>query len=249
MSSADETQDKAKIAAAKAMTLRAFSELAQAKAELNALKQSRSWKITTAYRWLGERIKGTAAPISKTQYDGKDLSSAYYQSLHDTHPAYQQNNWLIEERERLLRCKPSTILEIGCGNGKFLRDVAAQVESVIGVDWAISPLTTDLPPNAKVVKADIVKDTVPSADLVCSADVLEHFHPDNVDAVIRKLHQAGRHNYHVIACYDDLHSHLTIISPGEWLYLFQKMSSSYRLLEIRARNNNPIYPVCVIANF
>jgi hypothetical protein len=107
----------------------------------------------------------------------------------------------------------------------------------------------DLPSNVSFVKLDAVKDNLPTADLVCSSDVLEHFHPNDIETVVRKLHNAGRHNYHVIACYDDGHSHLTITSPGNWLNLFRAHSYEYRLVDIEARRGNPNQLVCVVSNF
>ncbi|MGV2982036.1 hypothetical protein ACERNI_17850 [Camelimonas sp. ID_303_24] len=130
-----------------------------------------------------------------------------------------------------------------------MRDVAPHVQNAIGLDWAISPLTSDMPSNACVRKLDITKDRLPVADLICSADVLEHFHPDVVESVVEKIHRSGRYNYDVIACYDDHHSHLTIVSPGEWLYLFRQSSPEYKLLDVRPRHNNPDQLVAVVANF
>jgi SAM-dependent methyltransferase len=249
MSAALPPQDD-ELSAAKAMTIQAYSELASVRAELTALKESRSWKMTAPYRWLGARLKtAPKEPVASIHRDARDLSSSYYQNLHDTHPAYQGNNWLVAELSRLLLCRPATVLEVGCGNGRFLREVAPHVQSVVGADWAISPLTVDMPHNVKLMKLDVAKEAIPSADLVCSADVLEHFAPESINTIIGKLHISGKYNYHVIACYDDLHSHLTIVSPGEWLHYFQRHSPLYRIVEIRPRHNNPIYPVCVIANF
>lgn len=236
--------------ATKTVAVNAHTHLADALEELSRLKASRSWKMTAPYRWLGGKMKGLdAEPENIVPYQGKDLSSQYYQDLHEKDEAYQANNWLLSEKEHLLKCRPRTLLEVGCGNGRFLREVASDVENAIGLDWAISPLTDNMPRNVSIKQADVTKDKLPSADLVCSADVLEHFHPDSIQSVITKVHRAGKFNYHVVACYDDHHSHLTIIKPGEWLYLFRQMSPNYNLLDIRPRRNNPGHLVAVIANF
>lgn len=250
MDTAPAQQTGEELAATKTVAINAHTALAEALGELSRLKASRSWKVTAPYRWLGAKMKGIdAEPKKLVPYEGKDLSSRYYQDLHDKDAAYQANNWLLSEKERLLQCRPRTLVEVGCGNGRFLREVAKDVESATGLDWAISPLTADMPKNVSVRKADVTKDNLLQADLVCSADVLEHFHPDAIEAVLSKVHKAGRFNYHVIACYDDHHSHLTIISPGEWLYLFRQMSPKYNLLDIRPRRNNPNHLVAVIANY
>jgi hypothetical protein len=90
----------------------------------------------------------------------------------------------------LLSCEPDTLLEIGFGNARFLRQVAPHVKHAIGLDWALSPLARDLPANVTIVQADVVSAEVPAADLVCSSDVLEHFRPEDLDTVIGKLHRA-----------------------------------------------------------
>jgi hypothetical protein len=210
----------------------AYTGYAQALRELAIIKQSRSWRVT-----------------ARSPHERKDLSSSYYQDLHDTFEGYQQNNWLVDRVDDVLHCAPKTILEIGCGNGRFARSVAERGPDVIASDWAASPMLRGLPSNVSFVKIDAVKDNLPTADLVCSSDVLEHFHPNDIETVVRKLHNAGRYNYHVVACYDDGHSHLTITSPGNWLNLFRVHSDEYRLVDIEARRSNPNQLVCVVSNF
>jgi SAM-dependent methyltransferase len=178
-----------------------------------------------------------------------DLSSAYYQDVHETNPAYQTNSWLVPETERILAALPRSILEVGCGNGRFLAAVAGRVDSVTGVDWARSPHMVDLPANATFRQCDVTRDELPSADLVCSGDVLEHFDPDRIRAILARIHAAGRFQYHVIACYHDNHSHLTIAKPGVWLALFRENGPGYRIRDVTFRKNNRDRPICIIANF
>lgn len=177
---------------------------------------------------------------------GQDVSADYYQRKHETVHGYQNNNWLLSEEERLLSCRPETLIEVGFGNARFLRQVAPRVKLATGFDWAISPLAIDLPANVALHRADIVTADLPSADLVCSADVLEHFQPDDIDAVIGKMHRAGRFNYHVIACYEST-IHLSVFKPEVWLAKFRSFSADYRLVEIGRRRGNK--ETCVIANY
>lgn len=179
----------------------------------------------------------------------QDLSSAYYQEVHETNPAYQTNSWLVPEMERILGAGPRSILEVGCGNGRFVAAVAGRVESVTGVDWARSPHFVDLPANASFRQLDVTRDDLPPADLVCSGDVLEHFAPDGIRGVLARIHAAGRFQYHVIACYHDNHSHLTVAKPGVWLALFRENGPGYRIRDITFRKNNPERPICIVANF
>ncbi|WP_168801163.1 class I SAM-dependent methyltransferase [Rhizobium rhizophilum] len=178
------------------------------------------------------------------------MQAEYYQKLHEENRAYQENNWLVPEMARLLTCSPKSVVEIGCGNARFLKAVAQHVETATGLDWAVSPMIGALPDNAKVQRADVTKDEIPSADLICSGDVLEHFEPSVVESVVAKLHSRARHNFHVIACYDDGHSHLTVMEPAQWLSLFQKIDPAYKLERAWVRRKQkPNDQVCIICNF
>ncbi|MGV2982035.1 hypothetical protein ACERNI_17845 [Camelimonas sp. ID_303_24] len=76
--------------AMRTIAVKAHENLADALAELSKLKASRSWKLTAPYRWLGAKLK-SASPMPKRfiPYESKDLSSRYYQDLHDHNDGYQ----------------------------------------------------------------------------------------------------------------------------------------------------------------
>jgi 2-polyprenyl-3-methyl-5-hydroxy-6-metoxy-1,4-benzoquinol methylase len=177
------------------------------------------------------------------------LKDEYYQSLHDRDVGYRTNNWLVGELDAILARQPRSLVELGCGNGHFLRAAAPHINEVIGVDWAKSPQLDNLPDNVRFMQSDITKADLPQADIACSADVIEHFSPDTIGMVISALRKAAPLQYHVIACYHDGHSHLTVMDPGSWLYVFRTCDPSFRLREIRLRRNNPKQMICVIANF
>jgi SAM-dependent methyltransferase len=179
----------------------------------------------------------------------REASSEYYEAKHAKSGGYQSNNWLLSEIPAILSIKPRSVLEIGCGNGRFLAAIRPHVESVIGVDWAKSPFIEALGVADLFVQADITKDALPQADIVCSADVLEHLAPDSLAPTLRRLHDAGRDQYHVIACYDDNHSHLSIMPPHEWEGAFRAISERYRLLDVRHRPGKRERPVGVISTF
>lgn len=176
-------------------------------------------------------------------------TSGYYQQVHETNNAYKTNNWLISEIEAILSISPQSILEVGCGNGRFLAAVSGCVDRVIGIDWARSPILDEVGASVTFEIADITRDELPKADVVCSADVLEHIAPHLLRSTVRRLHRAGPHQYHVIACYDDGHSHLSIMDPQAWLDIFRALSPKYEIIDIRPRRNNPSRVVCVIATF
>ena len=178
----------------------------------------------------------------------KNRTADDYQRLHDYDRGYQDNNWLIDHCDVVASSNPSTVVEIGCGNGRFLRKIAPVVQNVIGLDWARAPQLAIIPNNVEFRTADVLKDEIPKSDLCVSADVLEHFEPNALPALIKKLHESARLNYHVIACYDDGHSHCSVFHPGQWLTLFNSVSQDYRLVAAITRPGRPDRIACVITN-
>lgn len=189
--------------------------------------------------------------VTKPDKSQRHVGSAYYQRLHAADSNYQTNNWLLSELEAIVAIKPESVLEVGCGNGRFLAEIRKHVPRVIGIDWAQSPMLAKLGVAGCFQSCDITKDELPRADLVCSADVLEHIAPDVLTSTLERLDRAGVHQYHVIACYDDNHSHLSIMPPEQWLERFRRISPRYRLLETRERyaRRNRRKPICVISTF
>ncbi len=178
----------------------------------------------------------------------RNITAADYQRLHDGDAGYQNNNWLVDHAAVIASARPETLTEVGCGNGRFLRAIAGSVRNVIGLDWARSPLLGQLPSNVHFQSTNVLTDALPRADICCSADVLEHFTPDALPALIAKLHESARLNYHVIACYDDGHSHCAVLHPGQWLGLFKTVSATYEIAAIIPRRGRPDQLVCVITN-
>ena len=211
----------------------------------------------TAYTELAETIV-KSPPRGLSLADIKELSveprsdaykeATYYQKLHESDEGYQVNNWLFSELPTLKDCGARTIIEIGCGNGRFIRAASTIAEKIIGVDFAASPSLADLPRNVTFVQCNVVTDELPTGDLACSADVLEHFKREDIVDVVGKIHSIAPKQYHLIACYDDGHSHETIMSPGVWLALFRRFSSNYRIIDIRPRRNDPKQLICVVSN-
>ena len=176
-------------------------------------------------------------------------TSGYYQHVHQTNDAYKINNWLVTEIDAILSIAPKSVLEVGCGNGRFLAAIRGRVERVTGVDWAKSPVLDELGVSVDFQLCDITRDELPKVDLVCSADVLEHIAPNLLLATLQRLHRAGRDQYHVIACYDDGHSHLSIMEPRAWLDTFRLVSRRYLMIDIRARRDDAAQVMCIIATF
>jgi len=167
--------------------------------------------------------------------------------LHDNSDLFQSNNWLLPYVEFIRGKEFLSVREVGCGNGAFSSAIAKSVARVVGLDWARSPLFPE-GANISFDQQDITTADLDLFDLNCSADVLEHIELKKLPALIEALHKSARFNFHVIACYDDGHSHLSILPPDAWLYLFKKISPTYRIFDISIRHNDASHVVCVVTN-
>jgi SAM-dependent methyltransferase len=163
---------------------------------------------------------------------GVPLDAAYYQVLHEQSRGYQRNNWLADDAE-LLAADARSIIELGCGNGRFLVQALGHFETVCGCDWALSPLllrTLTRHPSLRFLKLNLIEDALPGGfDLACSGDLLEHLPTTCLDAVLPKLDGCAAMAYHKIACFDDGHAHLSILPPEEWLERFRRIDPGYVL--------------------
>lgn len=201
---------------------------------------------------LGFRVESPAtypnASTVKRPRSGANLQSSYYQDLHEGNDAYQENNWLTSElNEILLISGKGTVVEIGCGNGQFTRIVAPRVASVHAFDWAKSKYMESPPSKVSFHHGDVRNQVIPQADVVCSADVLEHFAPKDLAPLVAKFCSAASGQHHVIACYDDGHSHLTVMPPSAWLALFKRFCPTAYIQRIECRRNKADELVCVIS--
>jgi SAM-dependent methyltransferase len=175
--------------------------------------------------------------------------AAYYQSCHEHNAAYQANNWLIDEIDRVTAFGAASVLEVACGNGRFLDRAAGLFERVYGCDWAVSPLLARVlsaHTNVAFFRTDLYHEVPPCrADLVVSADFLEHIAPDALGGVIGRIDSLASLAFHKVACYDDHHSHLSVLAPETWLDLFQAVNASYRLERVEDRDGDPNRQIAV----
>lgn len=202
-------------------------------------------RLSKTYKDTSQAIATNTAHI---KYQQKSLDANYYQELHDNNILFQKNNWLLPHLNILRSKNFSCIREVGCGNGAFISEIAKHVHRAIGMDWAASPLFP-IRDNIEFVQEDLTVAMLEHVELNCSADVLEHIAPEKIPQVINKLHQSAHFNFHVIACYDDGHSHLSIMPPDAWLSIFRQNSENYKIADISIRRNNIEQIVCVITNF
>jgi SAM-dependent methyltransferase len=175
-------------------------------------------------------------------------TAEYYQQLHDSSVKYQENNWMLDQWE-LIKLQPArTLVEVGCGNGRFLDLAAGHFTELHGCDWAISPRmreTLARRPNVRFHKLDVTSEQIPlRAELVVTSDVLEHFPPACLDFALKNIDSVAPRVLHKIACYDDGHSHLSIFGPHEWLARLQAIDSAYCIIQTQSRR--PDRPIVTI---
>lgn len=192
--------------------------------------------------------------MSQDDIQRRSIGADYYQHLHDSNPAFQNNNWLLDELSILSSLGGKSFLEVGCGNGRFLREASNSWSEVVGLDWARSPFIDGVLqdcPNVSFVQAD-ARDFrwERPFDVLASADFLEHLAPENLLVTVTNLHTTGRINFHKIACYDDGHSHLSIFPPEWWLRLFNEAASGagYRLHSVTPRKGDTSKLVISLTN-
>ncbi len=188
-------------------------------------------------------------PSSPPRHPVRDAD--YYQAFHDQDLNYQNNNWLVDELEPILDFHADSVLELACGNGRFLECAASHFSFVYGCDWAVSPRMAGVlaaHPNIVFARLDLYHELPPwQAELVVSADFLEHLDPEALPRVIRRIDPLSGKAFHKIACYDDGHSHLSLMPPSQWLDLFQFVNPSYRLERVEFRFGDPQREIAVFS--
>lgn len=184
--------------------------------------------------------------------EGRQASADYYESLHRENEGYREHNWLVEELEVLCDFGGNSLLELGCGNGRFLSLAADRWTEVVGLDWARSPQIEGIlrrHHNVRFIQVNLLSaDFERKFDIAASADVLEHLPLSALPSVIANMHNWARINFHKIACYDDKHSHLSVLPPDTWLSLFQAVDERYKLRSVTSRKKKPDRLVAVITN-
>jgi len=175
---------------------------------------------------------------------GTIFTAKDYQKVHDTSNLYKKNNWLVDELAFLKEWSTGSIIEAGCGNGRFLKAASSVFDTVTGCDWARSPILEDiLRKNTDItfIQQDLIKETPDFCgfDIAASADFLEHIPPEFIQDVITKIDRWGDSIFHKIACYGGTY-HLTVRTPQEWLAMFQEVDKSYTLLRVDKRRGHDI---------
>lgn len=199
--------------------------------------------------YLGQKSREASADRPSSRPDEVELRRLY-ESLHRENPDFRSNNWLLDELDYLASFHLESILEIGCGNGRFALAAADHFKSVVALDWAESPVMRAAlrPANLEYRIENIFSASLPTVSAVVSADFFEHFsRPCHAD-LISRLASAGQYQFHKIACYPDSRGlHLTVETPEYWIDQFRKIDGSFSILKIEQRRNRSDQPVVTIA--
>jgi len=173
-----------------------------------------------------------------------------YRELHEHNKHYQTNNWLMDEWEFLTDRLSGSIVEIGCGNGRFLVKAGEHFTRAIGVDWVAAPgirQALDSGAHIEFIEADLTKNALDvRADACVSADVLEHIAPESIHWVIGRMNDVAPAQFHKIACYPDEWRHPSVFSADEWLAHFQRSDPAFRILKTEHRRGKEDQPVVTI---
>lgn len=134
-------------------------------------------------RWFGHRVRarlGLRVAAEQLESGSKADFVAYYSSrvtdcsfVNDPHHyEYPRGRWLLD------RPWAGVVLEIGCGNGGFTRQIAPLVEQVVALDVSrpsLDELRALELPNVTTVES-LVEDYLPAQrfDRVLMSEVIEH---------------------------------------------------------------------------
>lgn len=174
-----------------------------------------------------------------------EYNQEYYEKRHQGQ-AYKRNNWLLDE-PWIKDLKLESILEIGCGNGKFLETLIGKIPFVYGVDWVKTDLIKELEKQSKLVffQMDGRVDLRVRVDLVVSADYLEHLRPEDFPSVLKIYDSYSPKQYHKIACYPS-EGHTMVRTPQEWESIFKEVDPAYSIDKVSIRKNKQeLQVVCI----
>lgn len=216
----------------------------------------RTFSISEDVRKLGIGLQSLelVQRVSAPKLDVQTQDAAYYCKAHHSIAGYRENNWMTPFARPLRAVGLNSIVECAVGNGEFAELMAPHVKTYWALDWASSHLVPYSTPNVRYMHWDAYKDEVPSADLACSADFLEHIREEDLDRVLKKILEAALRQFHVIACYDDFHSHLTVQDPDWWFKRVKAVSEVGKLDAEKWRilpwaHRDPDRPVVILSNF
>ena len=84
------------------------------------------------------------------------------------------------------------LLDIGCGDGKYLYEISKKYPSklFVGIDYSEQAIlfATAMSPKIKFICGDITKNTIGKFDLIILIETLEHIKPELIPNFIKEIH-------------------------------------------------------------
>jgi ubiquinone/menaquinone biosynthesis C-methylase UbiE len=146
---------------------------------------------------------------------------------------------------------PKSVLDVGCGYGKFCNDVTDFTETVYGADIA-SVVTGNVVKNDKIKYLDCEAKSIPlpdnSVEWVTSFDCLEHCLPQDINNILNEFDRVSTKGFilslsHVNDAHLGLVLHMTVQPEQWWLDKIKKYG------EIKREGLIPVvnykYIVCI----
>lgn len=133
--------------------------------------------------------------LSKNQkYELEKYLTTYSKGTTSTPGVYGHNNWGEGLYAHIEKIKPNSILDVGCGQGKFVNDMVNKfnIPLVYGADIA-SVATGKYIDNSKVNWLDCMAHSIPVNDneveYVVSFDCLEHCLEEDIDTIVNEFYR------------------------------------------------------------
>lgn len=112
-------------------------------------------------------------------------------SYRGAHQYYAKLNFLISKIKQI---NPKNILDVGCGDGKFLHELSEHFSdiSLTGIDYSQKAISfaSSFSPSVSFVCGDITKNqiTQKNFELITLIEVLEHIPPKQIENFIHGIH-------------------------------------------------------------
>ena len=119
----------------------------------------------------------------------------YDQKYFDGMEEYARNSAPRSTR-RILKYRPESVLDVGCGHGYLVAELLKKGIAVEGVDWSDSAGTL-IPNNFTKAEAKALPFPNQSFDIVVSTDFLEHIPEEEVEQVYSEMVRVAKR--HVLA--------------------------------------------------